>query len=175
MSPGPYRGGLTIDGSPGPCPRCPDVPLEPRTAGSVAVAHCRSCRGVWIGGAGYLDIFFAADEDLIRLARADAASPSRPVATRADADADAGAGAGAGADAGGAGADGAGGAASCPACGSVLEAQSGGTGITVDVCARHGFWLDAGELGALFGGLTVTEESPGLFDRLARWLLRDER
>lgn len=146
MSPGPYREGLTPAGSPGPCPRCSDTALEPRTAGQLAVAQCRSCRGMWIGGAGYLDIFFAADEDLVRLARADRASPPSRAAS---------------------------GEASCPACGALMEAQGGATGITVDVCARHGLWLDAGELGVLFGGVGDGEEPPGLLDRLARWFMRD--
>jgi Zn-finger nucleic acid-binding protein len=144
MSPEPYRGGTGLAGSPGGCPRCPGTPLEPRTAGQLRVAMCRTCRGIWIGEAGFIDAFFAADADLARLARADAATTPSPVAS---------------------------GAASCPTCGEVMEAQGGATGITVDVCSRHGIWLDAGELGALLG---VAEPSQaGLLDRVARWIMGD--
>ncbi len=140
MSTEPYRGALAPTGSPGACPRCPQTLLEPRTAGQLAIAMCRSCRGIWIGESAYL-VLFGADEDVLRLARADAtASPSGRT-----------------------------GPAPCPSCRAVMEVQSGTTGVTLDVCARHGFWLDAGELGALLGA--AAHETPGLLDRLARWLI----
>lgn len=138
----PYRGAPAPAGSPGPCPRCPGTGLEPRTAGRLAVAMCRSCRGIWIGESAYL-VLFGADEDVQRLARADAATPP----------------------------SGRSGPAPCPACREVMEVQSGAsTGVTLDVCARHGVWLDAGELGALLGP-GVDDDTPGLLDRVARWLI----
>jgi Zn-finger nucleic acid-binding protein len=143
----PYRGADTPVGSPGRCPRCPETILEPRTVGQVSLALCRSCRGIWIGEAAYLDAFFAADDDLARLARADREVTPSPVHT---------------------------GDARCPTCGVVMEAHSGVAGVALDVCARHGFWLDAGELGVLLGG-PEREETASLLDRLARWLIPDRR
>ena len=141
MSIEPYRGAPAPTGSPGPCPRCPETRLEPRTAGRLAIAMCRSCRGIWIGESAYL-VLFGDDEDVRRLARADATEPP----------------------------SGRSGPAPCPACRAIMEAQSGSTtGVTLDVCARHGVWLDAGELGALLGG--ADQETPGLLDRVARWLI----
>jgi Zn-finger nucleic acid-binding protein len=119
--------------------------LEPRTVGQIAVALCRSCRGIWIGEAAYLDVFFASD-DLARLARDDREATTAVMT----------------------------GDARCPACGVVMEAHSGVAGVTVDLCARHGFWLDAGELGLLLGG-PEREETASLLDRLARWLIPDRR
>jgi len=49
----------------------------------------------------------------------------------------------------------------CPVCGSMMNRRNfgGGSGVIVDVCARHGTWFDAGELPRVLsfvesGGLT---------------------
>ena len=63
---------------------------------------------------------------------------------------------------------------SCPACQREMDRLTFAavSDIVVDTCAaRHGIWLDAGELGALLG---VAEPSQaGLLDRVARWIMGD--
>ena len=46
---GPFRHDPAAPGSPGFCPRCPDVSLSPRAQGIIELAVCRSCRGSWVG------------------------------------------------------------------------------------------------------------------------------
>jgi len=53
----------------------------------------------------------------------------------------------------------------CPACGSMMNRRNfgGGSGVVVDVCARHGTWFDAGELPRVLafvesGGLARAQE-----------------
>jgi Zn-finger nucleic acid-binding protein len=64
----------------------------------------------------------------------------------------------------------------CPVCGALMSRVdvAGGRGVTIDVCRRHGVWLDAGELAALkHAGRTEELIRLEVAQRLAPLLKRD--
>jgi Zn-finger nucleic acid-binding protein len=129
---GPFRGDPSTPGSPGHCPRCPDVELEPRAHGSVELAFCRSCRGSWVGKGRLLDLLLAADKDLVGLSRheqlhsRDPPPRAREVLAVDDSDVLA--------------------PLACPCCFIEMQRQETASGVAVDVCPRHGLWFDTAEL-----------------------------
>lgn len=129
---GPFRHDPSAPRSPGRCPRCPDVELEPRAHGSVELAICRSCRGSRVGKGRLLDLFTAADEELIGLARyerlASRDPPPRPAVVLAVDESDVLA------------------PLACPRCLVEMQRQETASGIAVDVCPHHGLWFDTAEL-----------------------------
>jgi Zn-finger nucleic acid-binding protein len=128
----PFRG-AEIAGSPGRCPRCLDMPLEPKQARELTIAMCGRCRGVWLDGAGLLELFTASEESLSRLAHVDAvAARDRPEP------------------------------APCPRCRRAMLRETGSSGVAYDACSLHGLWFDEGELRALlvYAGIKPGQMNP---------------
>lgn len=129
---GPFRHDPASPGSPGFCPRCPDVSLSPRAQGAIELAVCRSCRGSWVGKQRVADLLTASDEDLIDLVRHDLLlapdPPPRPRAVVSIDDDDLLT------------------PLSCPRCLIEMQRQETASGVGVDVCPRHGIWFDTDEL-----------------------------
>ncbi len=127
----PYRDD-GIPGSPGPCPRCGDVDLEPKQTGEVTVAVCRQCHGLWLGGSTMIALFLASEVELGKLARLD----DRPLGNPT-------------------------GDARCPRCREVMARQAGAV-IEYDTCDPHGLWFDQGELRALLAHAGIELDAAGM-------------
>jgi Zn-finger nucleic acid-binding protein len=116
-----------------PCPAC-SVPMRTQAVGGVAVGQCGSCQGLWIPEGGLEDLVRRARETRREAAPADAPAPAprvrggnpaaRPVAYRR-----------------------------CPECDAYMQRRNfqRSSGVIVDVCHRHGTWLDADELEQIAG------------------------
>jgi Zn-finger nucleic acid-binding protein len=132
---GPFRHDPSAPATPGPCPRCPDVELEPRAHGAIELAVCRACRGSWVGKSGVVDLLTATDEDLLGLVRhehrsaPDERARRRPAGVVPIDDADVLP------------------SLRCPRCAIEMQRQETASGAAVDVCPRHGIWFDTAELG----------------------------
>ena len=77
---------------------------------------CHTCGGIWLDGAGMLDLLIASPRTLGRLAGAATEVSDSPEP------------------------------APCPQCRTVMRVEAGKSGVRYDVCDEHGVWFDAGEL-----------------------------
>jgi Zn-finger nucleic acid-binding protein len=120
------------------CPNC-RVPLSAFECGSAGLLHdCERCGGQFVEVAALRDLIEHHDRLDVGLARA------RTAVVRAETSVH---------------------YVACPVCGSMMNRRNfgGGSGVVVDVCARHGTWFDVGELPRVLafvdsGGLTRTRQ-----------------
>ena len=107
-----------------PCPRC-GAGLRQRSVAEIDVVECSSCAGLWIDPDRFASLCEDADRrELARreLVRAVAPTPVAGLSARAY--------------------------LACPTCKDFMVPRNfgGASGILVDVCGRHGVWLDHSEL-----------------------------
>jgi Zn-finger nucleic acid-binding protein len=137
--------------SPGQCPGCRN-PLASVTVGSVTLAECASCGGLWVDPTAFERICSEREEQSVVLATtAHVAPAAAPLA---------------------------GGAARyrpCPVCSKLMNRTNfaRASGVIIDVCKGHGIWFDHDELRRIVefirgGGLEHARE-------LEKEDLRDER
>jgi Zn-finger nucleic acid-binding protein len=110
------------------CPRCRNS-LARRTAGKARVDVCGPCRGFWLAHSSITEFLVASDADLDSAGLADAGTirpePQLLFHPR-----------------------------SCPRCSRPMKREAlARAGVTVDLCAAHGMWFDAGELRAFITAL----------------------
>lgn len=128
------------------CPRC-EIALKKVRLGLI----CRQCEGCWFNFQELDKALAASDEALIAYGlqptlRGDVSSVSLTATIN------------------------------CPVCDSKLQRfpYMVDSGVMVDVCSKHGMWLDDGELGAIrsycrYAGVTLeTEQKEGFFSKLFR-------
>jgi Zn-finger nucleic acid-binding protein len=123
-----------------PCPRCKE-PLQPLALGAIHVRECEACGGIWIDPEALQRICDQREEHAAVTSALAARVPSRPAPTDAVH------------------------YVPCPCCTKIMNRVnfSKSSGVIVDVCKKHGVWLDRGELQRVVGfvdagGLTIARE-----------------
>ncbi|ACY17672.1 hypothetical protein Hoch_5184 [Haliangium ochraceum DSM 14365] len=116
----PYRQPPPSLPAAGLCPRCPDASMRAEELGESQVARCARCHGLWISSAEFN--LLVADLD-----RREAVRVREPLHLAHEDQVR---------------------YLNCPKCGECMSRQIFGrtSGIVVDICRRHGIWLDRGEI-----------------------------
>lgn len=116
-----------IDAAEAKCPRCNLALFEGR-ANEIAMLGCGRCGGIWLDNAAAQRAIATMDEAVVALADQAAARAALNVAI--------------------------GSVVPCPVCeGLMRRTQAPGSGIWIDVCAKHGTWFDRYELGVVLEAL----------------------
>jgi Zn-finger nucleic acid-binding protein len=108
------------------CPRC-DVPLSPLKSAGALLTGCAKCRGVWLDRKAFANLSpshaSAKNPAAARQARLHASTSAQTL--------------------------------KCPICLYWMDAKNleMAPNLVIDVCRRHGAWLDANELQAIFGSI----------------------
>ena len=119
---------LLSEDTPLPCPRCRE-PMQALRLGGTTARECSACGGLWLDPASLQRLSDAREEraDVISVLAARMPTLSTPPDVVRY--------------------------VPCPSCGKLMNrrnfAQS--SGVVLDVCARHGVWLDRGELERVLG------------------------